>query len=95
MPSNWWRVLGTAERSQIEHRVPQQLHPIVLLLHAFKAEQQALARIFPRQGPLDAHAYRVDGGVGQGLWVGSEQIEASSLSERTGYGTLQSFETRP
>ena len=76
MPSNWLRVLGTAKRSQMDHRVPQQLHPIVPLLHACKAEQQALARIFPRQGPHDAHAYRVDGSVEQGLWVGSEQIEA-------------------
>ena len=74
MSLNWWRVFGTAERSQIDHRIPQQLHPIVPLLHAFKAEQQALELIFPRQGPLDAHAYRVDGGVEQGLWVGSEQI---------------------
>jgi hypothetical protein len=41
----------------------------VPLLHAFKAEQQALELIFPRQGALDAHASRVDGGIEQGLWV--------------------------
>jgi hypothetical protein len=36
------RVLGTAELAQIDQRVYQQLHPIVSLLDAFKAEQQAL-----------------------------------------------------
>jgi uncharacterized CHY-type Zn-finger protein len=35
---NWLQVLDTAERSQVDHRVPQQLHPIVPLLDAFKAE---------------------------------------------------------
>ena len=53
---NWLRVLDTAERSQVDHCVPQQLHPIVPVLDAFKAEQQALELIFPRKGPLDSHA---------------------------------------
>ena len=38
LPNNWLQVLDTAERSQVDHRVPQQLHPIVPLLDAFKAE---------------------------------------------------------
>jgi hypothetical protein len=33
---NWLRVLGTAERSQVDQRIRQQLHPIVQLLDAFK-----------------------------------------------------------
>ena len=37
---NWLQVLGTTERSQIHQRVRQQLHAIVPLLDAFKAEQQ-------------------------------------------------------
>ena len=53
---NWLRVLDTAELAQIDHRIPQQLHPIVALLDAFKAEQQPLELIFPRKGPLDPHA---------------------------------------
>jgi hypothetical protein len=36
--SNWLQVLATAERSQVDHRVPQQLHPIVPPLDTFKAE---------------------------------------------------------
>jgi hypothetical protein len=34
---NWLRVLGTAERSYVDHRVPQQLHAVVPLLDAFKS----------------------------------------------------------
>jgi hypothetical protein len=30
------RVLGTAERSQVDQRIRQQLHPIVPLLDTFK-----------------------------------------------------------
>ena len=36
---NWLRVLGTAELTQIDQRVRHQLHAIVPLLDAFKAEQ--------------------------------------------------------
>jgi hypothetical protein len=50
------RVSDTAERSQVDQRVPQQLHPIVPLLDAFKAEQQALELVFPRKGALNAQA---------------------------------------
>ena len=56
MQISWLRVLGTAERSQVDHRVPQQLHAIVPLLDAFKAEQQPLELVLPRKGPLDAQA---------------------------------------
>jgi hypothetical protein len=52
----WLRVSDTAERSQVDQRVPQQLHPIVPLLEAFKAEQQALELVFPRKRPLAAQA---------------------------------------
>src|SRR5205823_2751340 len=53
---NWLQVLGTTEPAQIDHRIPQQLHPIVSLLDAFKAEQQPFELVFPREGPLDSHA---------------------------------------
>src|SRR5215831_917839 len=52
---NWLRVSDTAERSQVDQRIGQQLHAIVALLDVFKAEQQPLALIFPRKGPLDPH----------------------------------------
>jgi hypothetical protein len=54
--NNWLRVLGTAESSQVDQHVCQQLHAIVPLLDAFKAEQQPFKLIFPRKGPLDTHA---------------------------------------
>jgi hypothetical protein len=57
------RVLGTAERAQVDHRIPQQFHPIVPLLDTFKAEQQPLERILPGKGPLDTHSQRMDGFV--------------------------------
>jgi hypothetical protein len=53
---NWLRVLGTAEFSQVDQRIRQQLHPIVLLLEVFKTEQQPLKFVLPRKGALDAHA---------------------------------------
>ena len=37
-PYNWLQVLYTAERSQVDQRIRHQLHPIVSLLDAFKAE---------------------------------------------------------
>jgi hypothetical protein len=64
---NWLRVLGTAERSQVDQRVRHHLHAIVPLLEAFKAEQHPLELVFPRKRPLDAHASRMDGGVEQPL----------------------------
>jgi hypothetical protein len=56
LQANRLRVLGPAELAQIDQRVCQQLHPLVPLLDAFKAEQQAFELIFPCKGPLDAHA---------------------------------------
>ena len=60
---NWLRVLDTTERSQVDQRIRQQLHPIVPVLDAFKAEQQPLEFVLPRKGPLDTHPQRMDGGV--------------------------------
>jgi predicted ATPase len=53
---NWLRVLDTAECSQVDQRVRQQLHAVVPLLDALKAEQQPLELVFPRKRPLDTHA---------------------------------------
>jgi hypothetical protein len=50
---NWLRVLDTTERPQIDQGIGHQLHPIVSLLDEFKAEQQPLAFVLPRKGPLD------------------------------------------
>ena len=36
--SNWLRVLDPAERSQVDQRIRQQLHPIVPPLDTFKSE---------------------------------------------------------
>src|SRR5215467_4073461 len=55
MLCNWLRVLGTAERSQVDQPIRQSLHPIVPLLDACKTEPQPLALICPRKGPLDLH----------------------------------------
>src|SRR5215831_8660891 len=65
--NNWLRVSDTAERSQVDQRIGQQLHAIVPLLDTFKAEQQPLELIFPRKGPLDPHPQRMDGGVEEPL----------------------------
>ena len=51
-----WEVSGTAERAQVDQRVRHQLHAIMPLLDAFKAEQQPLEFVLPRKGPLDAQA---------------------------------------
>jgi len=59
------QVLGTADRAQIDQRVPHQLHAVVPLLDAFKASQEALALVFPRKGAFDAHPQRRDGFVAQ------------------------------
>ena len=53
---NWLRVLSTAERAQIDHRVPQKLHAIVALLDTFKAESQPLELVLPGKGPLNPQA---------------------------------------
>jgi hypothetical protein len=53
---NWLRVLDTAESSQVDQRVCQQLHPIVALLDALKPHQQSLEFVLPRKGAFDTHA---------------------------------------
>jgi hypothetical protein len=53
--TNWLQVLGTTEHSQVDQGVRHQLHSLVSLLDAFKAEQQTLTVVLPRTGPLDAH----------------------------------------
>jgi hypothetical protein len=65
--SNWLRVLGIAERSQVDQRIRQQLHPIVPLLDTFKTSQQPLEFVLPRKGPLDSHASRLASGVEESL----------------------------
>jgi len=61
------QVLGTAEFAQIPQRVRQQLHSIVPLVDAFKAEPQPLERLFPRAGPFDPHPQRMASGVDEPL----------------------------
>jgi len=61
--NNWLRVLDTAELSQVDQRIRQQLHAIVPLLDAFKSEQQSLELIFPGKGPFDPHPQSMDGFV--------------------------------
>jgi hypothetical protein len=62
-PISWLQVLDPIERSQVHQRIRHHLHAIVPLLDAFKAEQQPLACVLPRIGPLDAPASRMDRGV--------------------------------
>jgi hypothetical protein len=47
--------LGATELAQIDQRVRHQFHAIVPLLDTFKSEQEPLAFILPRKGPLDPH----------------------------------------
>src|SRR5215510_13088904 len=54
--ANWWRVSCTAERSQVDQRIGYHLHAIMPLLDTFTSEQEPLACVLPRTGPLDAHA---------------------------------------
>src|SRR5262249_15955515 len=65
--ANWLRVLATAERSQVDQRIRQQLHPIVPLLDPFKTQHKPLEFILPRKGPLDTHPQGMDGSVEQPL----------------------------
>src|SRR5262245_20953511 len=58
---NWLQVLGTAERSQVNQGVCDQLHAIVSLLNACKSQKQPFAVIFPCEGPLNTHSQRMDG----------------------------------
>jgi len=47
--------------------VHHQLHAIVPLLDALELQQEPLALIFPRKGPLDTGSERMYGGVAQPL----------------------------
>ncbi len=53
---SYLEVLDTAERTQIDQRVPQQFHAVVSLLDAFKTEQQPLELVLPGKGPIDTQA---------------------------------------
>src|SRR5712691_10591457 len=57
------RFLHVSRTYSVDHRLRQQLHPIVPLLDAFKTEQQPLAFVLPRTGPFDPHPQRMDGSV--------------------------------
>ena len=57
------RVLGTAERSQIDQGVRPQLHARVPLLDALAPQQEPLERLFPGTGPFDTHPQGMDGFV--------------------------------
>ena len=54
LTDNWLRVLGTAERSQIDQCVRHQLHTVVALLFGLKAQQTPFEFVLPRKGPLHA-----------------------------------------
>src|SRR5262245_5941969 len=63
---NWLRVLDTAASSQVDQRVGHQLHTIMALLDAFKAESLNLShfvarQIWRRRGlfPLRCRAHRL------------------------------------
>jgi hypothetical protein len=51
---NWLRVLGTAEFSQVDQRIRQQLHPKVSLLNTLKPQKQPFELIFPGKGPVNS-----------------------------------------
>ena len=78
---NWLRVSDTAERSQVDQRIGHQLHAIVPLLDAFKAEQESLELVFPRKGPFDTHPQRMDGGVEEAFAQFLRLCSAYNLAE--------------
>jgi hypothetical protein len=57
---HWLRVLAIAELSQVHQRVCYQLHPIVPLLQVLKTQEQPLAFVFPRKGPINPSPYGVN-----------------------------------
>src|SRR2546427_8815775 len=61
------RFLHVSQTYSVDHRLRQQLHPIVPLLDAFKTEQQPLAFVLPRKGPFDPHPQRMDGSIEESL----------------------------
>ena len=50
----WLRVLGATETPQIDRCERRQFHTVVPLLFEFKAQQNRLELILPREGPLHA-----------------------------------------
>src|SRR6266446_378437 len=64
---NWLQVLGTTKTPQIEQGVRHPLHPVVALLDVREPEEQPLACVLPRKGPLDALPSGMDGLVEQAL----------------------------
>jgi len=74
------QVLGTAERSQVDQSIRQQLHAIVPLLDALKTQQQSFEFVLPRKGPFDTHPQRMDGFV--------EKAFASALGRLSVAGIL-------
>ena len=56
LSTNWLRVLGTAEPSQIDQCVCHQLHAVVPPLDTLEPQQEPFERIFPRKRPLDTQA---------------------------------------
>jgi hypothetical protein len=57
---NWLRVLGTAERPDIDQGVRHQLYAKMALLNVFKTKQEPLELLFPRKGP---HSTPFSGGT--------------------------------
>jgi hypothetical protein len=60
---NWLRVLGTAELPHIDPGVRQQFPAEMSLLNARNTEEEPLACIRPRNGPVDASPHRLEGGL--------------------------------
>ena len=57
---NGLQILGHAEVLKLMRILRQHLHPIVALLDARKTQQQPLAFVLPRQGPLDTGSQGMD-----------------------------------
>ena len=51
---NWLRVLDTTEPPHIDQGVGHQLHAVVPMLDALKAQQQPFEFVLPRKRPLHA-----------------------------------------
>jgi tetratricopeptide (TPR) repeat protein len=60
---NGLRVLGTAERLQVDQCIRQQLHAIVPLLNMLKLQEELLELTFPRKGLIDTRPQGMDGGI--------------------------------
>jgi hypothetical protein len=86
---NWLRVSGTAELTQIDQRVCQQLHPIVPPLDTFKAEQQSFEFVLPGKGPFDTRrCFRaVD-------FISDEEPKFIAIDEQTDHEIVHAFRLR-